>query len=273
MGKVHDVDVVKGLNAAAAKMRPAVAAFAAAVSGENINVTAEAKAEVAASEAVAAYEAAVAEATAAGGAMAAADKNLSGGILAHARAVSDEYAVDVIVQQRAKIKVSARKRHVASRPAVERALTSPRARREDIFKHEQDPRSPFAKAPRDGAIPAAGRHVKPDPPRMGVCQFVALVAAVTLVAFVACLAFTGGEQSAQLLRAFAGRLRGRPAGASSKGEGLPLEAGSENAGGVATEDVAAGAGAGNEPAGMPRGKVDRVETAGKVGKVAGHEDL
>lgn len=164
MGRVDDIPIAPSLTRAAQRMRPAVAAFADAVSEEKINLRKEQKKEMVASDVIAKFEKRLEATNAAADKMATSDKNLSEGIRAHANAIADDYAVDLILYQRAKIKFNSRKRHYESRPMVERVLVSPlmspRAKKEDVLQKEQDPRSPFAGGEKDGVLPAEPRNAK-----------------------------------------------------------------------------------------------------------------
>jgi hypothetical protein len=205
MGKVDDIAVARNLTSAAKELRPAVAAFADAVSQENINYRAEMRSEKLSSKTFAEFESALCATYAEARSMEASNKNLADGIRGHARAIADEFAIDVILHQRAKIKYNARKKHFESRPAMERVLTSPRAKNEDVLLKEQDSRHPFAEA-RDGALPAATRNVKSQRAGASAYHMATVVFAVAIIALGLAIAFAGVEESSVLIRRLVSRL-------------------------------------------------------------------
>lgn len=67
---------------------------------------------------------------------------------------NEQSAVDMIILQRARLKFNSRKSHFESAPMVSKILASPRAKTNDVFKSDDDPRSPFAgETRRRGPVP------------------------------------------------------------------------------------------------------------------------
>lgn len=191
MGRVDDVSEARCLTGVAQNMRSSVSAFAEAVSKDHINYRIEAKNEASSSAAVADFERALDATYVGADKMEVQDKNLCDGIRHHARAIADDFAIDVILHQRAKIKFNARRRHYDSRPAVERVLCSPRAKVEDVFRKEQDPRFPFAGATQDGVLPAEPRKDKTSELGMSAGHIPTLLFASILIALATVIAFIG----------------------------------------------------------------------------------